>query len=279
MNANWIIFGLAASAGCHTPDGRQSDLPVLAVEEISRLGTLDGGGSALTSVSGVALTDSTVLVLESSPARVAVFSDDGTWLRDLGRHGDGPGEFRRPTRLGIVNGTVWVGDPAGRRLELLLAQGSPLESYRWQVTPDSMGAPAFPSAPLADGSILAGPGNLELGSASQGWVKHRAYYRATPDGEALEEVYREALEPDDFVAGAFPDGGGFVGMHPIPESPLVTIYPDGSGFVAIERPSARGPAEASFRVRVFAAGGDVETDISVPYEPLPAEGWLDRYVR
>ncbi|MEQ9568591.1 MAG: 6-bladed beta-propeller [Longimicrobiales bacterium] len=279
MKARWIIFGLAASTACQAPDAHRSDPPGLALEEISRLGTMDGAGSALTSVSGVALTDSTVLVLEASPARVAVFSRDGAWLRDFGRQGEGPGEFRRPTRLGIVGGEVWVGDPAGRRLELFLADGSPLRSFRWQVAPDSMGVQAFPSAPLADGSILAGPGNLELGSASRGWVKHRAYFRATAEGENLGEVYREELVSSDFVAGEFPDGGVFVGMHPIPEFPLVALYPDGSGFVAVERLAARGPGEAFFRVRVFSVGGDVETDISVPYGPVPADGWLDRYLR
>ena len=279
VRSKWIMVGLAVFSGCGAPDAPQPDVPVLRLQELSRLGTLEGEGSALTLVAGIALGDSTVLVLESRPARVAVFSYGGEWLRDFGRPGDGPGEFRWPSRLGVVDGEIWVGDPGGRRLEVFLPDGTPSRSYRWEVPPDSLGARAYPSAPLSDGSILAGPGTLSLGAASRGWVTHRSYYRATDAGEVLGEVYREVLASSDFTAGELPGGGIFVGMHPIRESPLVAFYPDGSGLVAVERLAARNPQDTVFRVRVYSAEGNVETDISVPYKPVSAEGWLERHLR
>lgn len=71
---------------------------------------MEGQGTAFTSISGVAFIDSTILVLESQPPRVAVLDLDGTWRRNIGRAGDGPGELRGPDQIGIVDETIWVGD-------------------------------------------------------------------------------------------------------------------------------------------------------------------------
>lgn len=277
MRSRALVIGFAIVGGCVAPDHVGRGHPVFELEEVSRLGTLEGDGSALSSVSGIAATDSTILVLEAAPPRVAVFRPSGEWISDFGRSGDGPGELRRPGEIGLVGGEVWIGDAGGRRLEVFRMDGGSIRSYRWELPPDSLGAPAFAMAQLSDGSILAGPGNLSLGAVVQGVVKHRSYYRATTEGVPLGEVYREVLSPSDFVQGDLPGGGMFVGVHPIRESPLVAVYPDGSGLVAVERLAARSRAEEAFRVRVFGAEGHLETDVEVPYEPLPAEGWRERF--
>lgn len=279
MHLRWITAVLLAVAACDAP-GESDQLGTdLRLEETLRVGTLDAAGSSLNSVSGVSLTDSTLLILEADPPRLAVFSLEGDWLSEFGRSGDGPGELQRPASVGVLNEQVWVRDPVGRRLEVFRMDGTSARSYRWQLTPDSLGAAAYPMAPLVDGSILAGPGTLRLGAGSRGLVQHRSYYRATESGVLLGEVYREVLSPTDFVEGELPNGGFIVGRHPLPESPLVDIYPDGSGFVVVERPTARTAAEAAFRIRVFAADGSLQTDRRVSYEPLSAERWRDLYVR
>src|SRR5690606_39813363 len=84
---------LLAVVGCSESEDLGDIVPDLHLEEIARFGSLDGEGSALSEVAGIAVTDSTVLILESRPPRIAVFDHDGEWLRDLGRSGDGPCEF------------------------------------------------------------------------------------------------------------------------------------------------------------------------------------------
>ena len=95
--------------GCRGSEPLQEGPPTFSLEEVARFGSVDAGGSALTSVTSIALTDSTLLVLESEPPRVAVFNRNGEWLRDIGRQGDGPGELQFPTHLGVADGQVLGG--------------------------------------------------------------------------------------------------------------------------------------------------------------------------
>ena len=273
------FLGLLLLIGCSSPELDQPDVPSLDLREVSRIGTLDGVGSALSSVVGIAVTDSTVFVLESSPPRAAVFTRDGTWIQDLARAGDGPGELRRPSLIGVTDGGFWIGDPAGGRLEVFAQDGSHRASHRWDLAPDSLGARLFPTALLADGSILAGPGFLNLGAAGRGLVTHRAYRRVDESGEGIFELYREELIASDFMIADLESGGSIIGAHPVRESPLVAVYPDGSGLVVVERAAAHAQTEASFQIKVFSTDGSLETDLSIPYEPVSSTGWLDRHLR
>jgi hypothetical protein len=106
-----------------------------------------------------------------------------------------------------------------------------------------------------------------------------AYYRTTLDGDVLGVLQRPTRSERDAFDIQLPDQGMFViGLHPLQESPIVDVYPDGSGLLVVERWEATGADTAAFRIRVVAPDGTVETDASIPYVPLSAEGWLDRYV-
>lgn len=94
--------------------GGQIDL----VEE-ARIGTLDGPveesfGSEL----DVAMApDGSIYVVDVQSIRFAHFSADGEWLGDIGREGQGPGEFIRPFRVEApAEGEVWLYDVMGGRV-------------------------------------------------------------------------------------------------------------------------------------------------------------------
>lgn len=57
----------------------------------------------------------TVIVLDGTPAAVRRFAADGSPLPDLGRAGDGPGEFRAPAAVVAVGDSIVVLDGDGRR--------------------------------------------------------------------------------------------------------------------------------------------------------------------
>lgn len=268
-------MGAACGAG-ERPPGDAIDL---RLEEITRYGTVDGVGTAFSSISGVALMDSTILVLEADPARVAVLDPDGGWLRDLGRPGEGPGELRGPSDIGVAGDTIWVGDPGGRRLEAFGRDGASVASYRWSIPADTLGAATFPRARFADGSVLAAPAFLSIGAAVKGRLTHVKYYRATREGEVLGELYRETVAADDFARADVGQGRMALGMHPVSFSPLVDVMPDGSGLLAVERPRPASAGDASFRIRVITPDGSDALHLEVPYQPVSAEGWRERHAR
>ncbi len=273
----YLLVGALACVSCGAPEAAEKSTPELTLEPMARYGSRDEEGSSLTRPVGLVAGDSLVLILETDPPRIAVFARSGDWSGDIGRVGDGPGEFRRPSHIGRVEDLIWVGDARGGRLETFDRHGAPRDSHRWDVEPDSLGARAFPIALFRDGTVLAGPGGLSIGSAAVGRIRHRSYYQTDPSGLPLTNVYREVLDPADFFAVDLESGYSIVGMSELRSSPLVAPFPDGTGLVVVERPEATGP-RATFRILVLAPAGHAELDREVEYQPVSAEGWLDEYI-
>ncbi len=106
-------------------------------------------------VTGVAvLPGGELAVLDEGVPVVRLFAADGHWLRDLGRTGDGPGEYRDPVAIGLTDRGVAVLDRTGR-LETVSPSARPVASDR--VPLGGIRAERFnalPDQPLADGSAL-----------------------------------------------------------------------------------------------------------------------------
>lgn len=98
------------------------------------------------------LSDGTVLL--GGQTEVLVFDRDGSYRREIGRAGEGPGEFRWLDGLGAHGDTVWTSDPLLGRVTRFFPDGSLLET----VTPDVPGQAAGQRLRLApDGSIVGSP--------------------------------------------------------------------------------------------------------------------------
>lgn len=61
-----------------------------------------------------------------------VYGPDGTWLRDIGREGEGPGEYKRPdSGLAILpDGKVALRDPGNGRITIYSPEGEYLDYFR-----------------------------------------------------------------------------------------------------------------------------------------------------
>lgn len=68
------------------------------------------------------LDDGTIVVLDAAIPAVRLYDARGRWVRDLGRVGDGPGEFREPMALARGVGRIGILERAGE-IEWLLVSG------------------------------------------------------------------------------------------------------------------------------------------------------------
>lgn len=101
-----------------------------------------------------------VYLMQTSPTVIKVYGPDGTWRRDIGRDGDGPGEFRSGM-FGIYRDTLFVQDPNNTRLTIFRTSGEFVSSAKSQCCWWTSDFPVF-----ADGSIgIMGPG---VGEGSRG---------------------------------------------------------------------------------------------------------------
>lgn len=104
---------------------------VRLVEEV-RIGTIAGDPAyAFGSVASVAVTDDgTVWVGDSQLGAIRRYGPDGGYLGQVGRKGEGPGEFRYPTSMRVLSdGTLVVWDAGQIRVSRFAPDGSFLDSF------------------------------------------------------------------------------------------------------------------------------------------------------
>lgn len=83
------------------------------------------------SIRGIAVgSDGAVYVADGQPTIVRMYDSDGTFVRNIGRQGQGPGEFVSAPGLGVLpSGTLVTRDPRGSRVSLFLDGGEYLDSF------------------------------------------------------------------------------------------------------------------------------------------------------
>ncbi len=69
-------------------------------------------------------SDGSIVAVDRTSAEVRIYDESGRHLRNMGRHGEGPGEFRDPFLLWITaEDTLWVGDYRPWRYNIFTPQG------------------------------------------------------------------------------------------------------------------------------------------------------------
>jgi len=115
------------------------------------------------SITGAWATNDHIYVVDSQIPAVRAFDHEGNYLFDVGRTGQGPGEYSQPMGLAVdADGRVIITDIAGARLNTYDAEGTSLESW-------ALGSPmAAMGLVLADGDeiytrMMDMPDNMEYG--------------------------------------------------------------------------------------------------------------------
>jgi len=135
----------------------------LAQETVVAVQTLRIGGPedpyAMAQVVQVASDESgRIYVLDRLDNAVKVYDSQGAFLSGLGREGEGPGEFRRPQRMGFVGDTIWVLEPQSRRLSFFTLDGRVEDTRQFRgAVLNREGFLWAPASLLADGSMALFP--------------------------------------------------------------------------------------------------------------------------
>lgn len=126
-----------------------------------------------------------VFVMQQQPVHIKVFGPDGRWLRNIGREGDGPGEFRNGM-LGIVGDTLFVQDPNNQRLTTFRTDGTFLATHQSQCCWFTSRLPV-----LADGRAMI------MGPPPPGIEVRGAYYLTHMDGRVTDTLLMPAEQPGE----------------------------------------------------------------------------------
>jgi DNA-binding beta-propeller fold protein YncE len=155
------------------------------------LGTAGGGsaGEGFMAPNDVAVApDGTIYVAEGhggASSRIAVFDKAGTYLREIGRKGSGPGEFDQPHALAFDSrGRLFVGDRSNNRIQVLDQDGRVLEAWSQFSRPSGIYIDANDMIYVADsesGSVGNGRTRTEKRGIRVGSVKDGKVVALIPD--------------------------------------------------------------------------------------------------
>lgn len=126
-----LAFGVVACRS-DTPLSREATGP--AVSLVDSVVLSESGAKYIAQLGGVAEDgEGRYLITDMAQSRVVRFGANGQWLGEIGRKGDGPGEFRGPTQaVPMGDGSIAVGDDQLRRITVFDSTGEPLREMGYQ---------------------------------------------------------------------------------------------------------------------------------------------------
>ncbi len=111
------------------------ELPILTLSEDLRIGEQENRPEYLFyRINSIAIDqEGNIYVTDEGEKHIKVFDRDGDYLRTIGRPGQGPGEFGRPTEIFItLENELRVIDPSRRQVHFYSTEGLYLESKKFE---------------------------------------------------------------------------------------------------------------------------------------------------
>jgi hypothetical protein len=285
-----LITLCVSPSACAAPSDESTThldaLPRLVVEAGMRIGDFEDPDIGFSRVGGVDVDrDGNVYVLEAMVPEIRVYAPNGTLLRRIGRHGEGPGEFARAPRFGVVGDTIWAVSVGTNRITLFDREGTVLSARRYEsvlvALPDGHGH-VLPWAMRPDGRFTS-------------YLGRRTWYGSGESGAGVS--------PDDNIpwpfllfdaTGAVIDTVGWAGRTPpglwhpgedeweptilqiggrpwwVPEPPRElpewATLPD--GYVLVEAQATVTEDDGTFTVTRFGLAGDTVYSRTFHFRPI-----------
>lgn len=228
-----------AAIGLLLASGVSAQLPQRDLVEVFRIGGIDAPRYAAFSQEPKVIADfeGKIYVLQTQPPLISVFTEGGDFLREIGREGQGPGEFRIASGHGLLADTLWVIDPSQSRMSFFDSDGNLIE------TKALARIDRGPHFPMSDGMIapLLGGGALQLPiSPPTGVDKPIEVPLLFGDRnlERLEEIGTVVTPKGLLIAGV-----GTLFLRHLPTfPPLVSIASSGIGWLSMTDANVDDPA-------------------------------------
>ncbi len=244
-------------------------------EELLRIGSLDDSLYALAPVGDLDVgPDGDVYVAQSQAHLVRVFSADGTFVRDWGKEGEGPGEFKRVGRMGFLGDSLWVIDAGNRRINLFRNPQGFIGSFRLpQVADLPEGLTQEFAEPARDGGAF-----MTTAAAFRGELEGTDHafpiLRVDSEGVMIDTLGHRYTAHD--LGVLVEESGGQIRSVQIFEQKFsdVTLWavtPD-QGMVLVDRRIRRSATPPTIGVHRLDASGETVYRVTIPYVPTPVPG-------
>jgi len=267
----------AALVACRGDAGAEADaaggLDRLTLERTLEVGSMEGPDALGEVTSVVEGPSGELFVTQFGDPTVRVFGSDGALVRQIGRRGEGPGEFIRPGRIGFRGDSLWVLD--GVRLSLFGPSEALIRQTRTNVSAGELPCGFTGAWLLADGTLTA-EGSCAVDAIVSGAIPSLPILKVSESGVILDTI---AIVPPYARAAGVRIGDAGVFLSSIPElgPPTHGYSPDGEALVRL----VFEPAGTQSRMRVLwiDPAGDTVARAERAYASKPfAAAWKERVV-
>jgi hypothetical protein len=209
-------------------------------------------------------TTGKIYISDESDKAIKVFDQNGTFLKSIGRRGDGPGEFNSIGYMAILpNGNILVMDFQSRRTSLFKPDGEFINSYPWRTN--------ISRIYLATDSSYTVNESIYKEEASELWVKMFDFL-----GNELVSFGKFSSPEFKRITQRGTQGNIMVSMMPVPQSPSSKFAGDQ------ERQWLYHCLNNKYLIEVYDQNGKLFRKIDRPYEPVPftsedAKKFLSRF--
>ncbi len=212
-------------------------------------------------------------LLDRQAARVTVVAADGSYLRDFGREGEGPGEYRSPSRLAVMaNGDVAVFESIRNTFHIFDGNGSLKRTVRIPDSPLPTVLPELDSH--LDGDVMVLIPNGVVAIISRAMMETGGQVGADGATRPVERIVLsgdEALVEEITTAWAPPPGA------PLSRAPGQTTFTIGSGlafapslFVGGLPGGGMAFADSSaYAIKITDSDGTMRRILTRPLQPEP----------
>lgn len=233
------------------------------------IGAVDDHEYGLTTIGQAASVSDLIYVTQPREHLIRVYHHDGRFAGTIGRNGDGPGEFRAITAIGVLGDSVWVADPRLRRVSYFNENLHFTSSVTIRSHPSIGSRTVIPLGPLVDGSIV---GYRTISGAE---LENRDMIRVPLLRFDAGGNFRDTLVvyDDQHNQRSITDGLAS-GLHmyarpPVREQSLRKIISGGAGVVLVHRPFSSEPASGRYEIIRIGPHGDTLFARQFDYVPTP----------
>jgi len=214
LSAHGLFGSGPAVLQAQDPTLDMEGLPQWSLSADIELGSADGVWDAFVVPSGViALPADRIALLDPGIPAIRVFDDAGDFMLQVGRRGQGPGEYQAPIAMGLRGDSLWVVDQRASRLTFYSLDGDVLGSTRLRAGPRGVALAPVEGTPDGGWLAFAPPGPSAANMRTAGPIRYTQYtVRLRANGEIRDTVHARVVEAGMVGTG----GGGVVRFAPSP---------------------------------------------------------------